>query len=431
MGILCINHDNHRDLSQLAWAIFGNLDVDIKSEFVGENIITSIDFEGEFFTQKTEFNEKNDFKRSLLQCAFQIKEWDVPWGILTGINPAKLAFNDFDIDEFSAKYLMKKERAKLCGDVAEFTKKISVKPDDMSIYIGIPFCKTKCKYCSFVSNSIDTANRYMDRYVECLISEIKAVSNQVLNRKIRAIYIGGGTPTALNEQNLELVMQAVSENFDFSNLYEYTVEAGRVDTITDEKLRIIKEYGADRISINPQIFDDDVLKQIGRLHTSEDVISAYEKAKKLNFKAINMDIIYGLGGKFEHTVDVLMKLNPENITIHTLAIKKGSLFSKEYTANLTEIDYFYNKINENYKPYYMYRQQHMIKPYENVGFMRQDTPCLYNIYMMENLMDILALGSGSTSKIKSESYFNNKYPLDYINNIDQIIEKKLQILKEI
>ncbi|MFI3226417.1 MAG: coproporphyrinogen dehydrogenase HemZ [Clostridia bacterium] len=428
MEISCINHEGTRDLTQLAWAIFGNSEGQIVSEKLENTVKTSVFYQGVSYEDISPYFEKNDAKRSLYKCAKTIGNFDNPWGILTGINPAKLAFEDFDKAKFMEKYMVAERQTDLCKSVADFTKSVKVTPEDMSIYIGIPFCKSKCKYCSFVSNSIDTANKYMKKYIDCLILEIETTAKLIKNRKLRTIYIGGGTPTALDEDNFERLLKAVNENFDTSDLYEYTVEAGRVDTITDKKLELMKAFSVDRISINPQVFDDEVLASIGRNHTTAEVLEVYEKARKLGFKAINMDIIYGLGGDFNGTVDKLLELAPENITIHTLAIKKGSNIDKNYTASIGDINYFYDRIFENYQPYYMYKQQYMIKPYENVGFSRNNTECLYNVYMMENLMDILALGSGSTSKISGESYFNNKYPLDYINNIDNILDKKTKIL---
>lgn len=425
-----INHDFSRELSQMKWAIFGNEDVEIISEIKDDFVITTVEINGKKATDKTKYFEKNDVKRSLLKASKEVFDVDTPWGILTGINPSKLALSVSSKEEFSEKFMTNKRQTDLSFEVSNFTNSLEVSKNDISLYIGIPFCATKCKYCSFVSNSIDTANKYMTRYVDCLIREIEHTAKLIKTRKLKTIYIGGGTPTALDFDNLKRLLDAVDSNFSKENLIEYTVEAGRADTITREKLELLKQKNVDRISINPQVFDDKILEEIGRNHTVLDVLDIYKIAKELNFKAINMDIIYGLGGDFSKTVDILMELEPENITMHTLAIKKGSKIDKTYTAKLGDINYFYEKINEKYDPYYMYRQQYMIKPYENVGFSKKGFECLYNVYMMENMMDILALGSGSTSKIAGESHFNNKYPLDYINNIENILEKKQLILKK-
>ncbi|MFI3115045.1 MAG: coproporphyrinogen dehydrogenase HemZ [Clostridia bacterium] len=430
MEIFCVNHDGKRDITQLAWAVFGNLDGKIISTKIEDRIETRIFFAGEEFVENSDYHEKNDAKRSLYRCAKKIRDFDTPWGILTGINPAKLAQNNYCKEDFMQKYLVSSKRADLCKEVWDFTKSVDVCTEDLSIYISIPFCKSKCKYCSFVSNSIDTANKYMKKYVECLICELETVAKLIKNRKLRTIYIGGGTPTALDLDDFSKLLACVSKNFSFENLQEFTVEAGRVDTITQEKLSVMKKENVTRISINPQVFDDEILTKIGRKHTCQDVYDIYEKAQKMNFDAINMDIIYGLGGDFSKTVDEVLRLFPENVTMHTLAIKKGSMIDKTYTEDFGDINYFYDRIFDHYKPYYMYKQQYMIKPYENVGFSRDGKECLYNVYMMENLMDILAVGSGSTSKISGESLFNNKYPLDYINNIEEIVKKKILILKK-
>lgn len=429
MSIEC-NHNSYRDLLQLSWVIFGNLEVDINSEVADEFVKTTVVFNGKTYTDISPYYEKNCIKRSLYNASYKIKNWDAPWGILTGINPAKLVWKSLDKEELKQKYFVDDFRSGLCVDVAKFAQSIKTKSDEYSLYVGIPFCKTKCKYCSFIGGAVDKANKYQSKYVDCLIKEIEVVAKAVKQRKLKSIYVGGGTPTALNEVDLERLLFAITSKFDFSNLIEFTVEAGRVDTINNKKLDIIKNAGADRISINPQVFDDVILQKIGRSHTVAEVIDTYNYAKTLGFKAINMDIIYGLGGDFEKTVDILMELQPENVTIHTLAIKNGGELNLDYEVKLTDIDYFYKKVlQNNYKPYYLYRQQYMIKPYENVGFYKDDTACYYNLCMMENLTDIISCGSATTSKISGVSHYNNKFPLDYINNIDNILKNKEEILK--
>lgn len=427
--MITCNHNSYRELKQLSWVVFGNLDVDINSEVFDNIVKTEVIYNNQKYTDISEYFEKNCIKKSLYKAVHQIKNWDIPWGILTGINPSKLIWDSLDKNELMEKYFVDEFRSNMCVEVIKITQNIKTSPDDFSLYVGIPFCKSKCKYCSFIGGAVDKANKYQSKYVDCLIKELEVTALVAKNRILKSIYVGGGTPTALNEIDLERLLLAITKNFDLSNLIEFTVEAGRVDTINFEKLDIIKKAGVDRISINPQIFDDAILEKIGRNHTSKQVIDTYNYAKTLGFKAINMDIIYGLGGAFEKTVDILLELNPENITIHTLAIKNGGELGLDYTAELSDINYFYEKVtSKNYKPYYLYRQQYMIKPYENVGFYRDNTECYYNICMMENLTDILACGSGTTSKISKKSYYNNKYPLDYINNIENILQNKENLL---
>ena len=428
MAIQCIHHQWMKELIQMQWAIFGDREVEITSELEGDFVKTTIHFEGAVYSDVMPFTEKDDIKRSLYRAAFNIRPWDTPWGILTGINPAKLAFVNFDKASFMKKYFVNERQALLCQEVAAFTKTVKVTKEDISLYIHIPFCRTKCAYCSFVTNAIDRTNRHQTKYIDCLIDEIKAIAPTIAHRKLRSIYIGGGTPTVLDEGNLSRLLSAIDTHFLKEHLLEFTVEAGRVDTITEEKLRLLRQANVNRISINPQVFDNEILAKIGRTHTVEDVIRTYHKAREIGFQTINMDIIYGLGGDFQKTVDTLLALDPENITLHTLAIKRGSNLSKDYTTNLGDINYFYQNIT--HRPYYLYRQQYMIKPYENVGFCKEGSACLYNVYMMENLMDILALGSGSTTKMCSERHFNNKYPLDYINNINEILQKKQRFLEQ-
>lgn len=426
MNITHFGHDSYRDLTQLAYAIFGNDDGEIFSVLENNEITTKITYKDATFTDITQFTEKNDIKRSLYKCAFQIKNWDVPWGILTGINPSKLVTSDYTEKAFIERFFVTQQRAKFAKSVYDFTKSLQVDKTDISLYVHIPFCKSKCSYCSFVGNSIDTANKHIPTYLDCLFLELETVAEVIKNRRLRSIYIGGGTPTVLQHDFLSKLLQKIDELFDKTHLLEYTVEAGRVDTLTIDKLRLLKDFNVDRISINPQVFDDEILKKIGRNHTSADVIKIYEKSQDIGFKSINMDIIYGLGGDFNQTVNILKQLNPDNITLHTLAIKKGSKLDKSYQAELSNIDYFYETFEKTHKPYYMYRQQYLVKPYENIGFYREN-PCLYNVYMMESLMDIISVGSGSTTKIGKHSIFNNKFPLDYINNIQKVLKTKENI----
>ncbi|MBE6008072.1 MAG: coproporphyrinogen dehydrogenase HemZ [Lachnospiraceae bacterium] len=379
------------------------------------------------------------------------------WGMLTGIRPAKKANELMDeglksdevITHLVEKFDVTREKAELTVEVALAEREIlgSIKKDDIGIYIGIPFCPTRCLYCSFASYPLDKYEKKVDSYIDCLIKEIEYLGKYSKDKNIRNIYIGGGTPTSLNEERLERVLKAVEANFDVKNVGEYTVEAGRPDTITKEKLDIIKKYGADRISINPQTMCEKTLSLIGREHTPGQIKEAFAMAREAGFENINMDIILGLPGETENelkiTLDEIKGLSPDSLTVHTLAVKRASKLKEE----LENIELTNAAVTENMlkisaeaakelgmKPYYMYRQKNMVGNFENVGYCMPGKECLYNVDIMEEKLTILAAGAGATTKVyESENnhiyrIYNVKSLDDYITRIDEMIERKINDL---
>jgi len=382
------------------------------------------------------------------------------WGNITGIRPAKIARtmltngcteNDF-IDKFTTENNVSLSKTQLTLNIAK--KEIEVLKDvnsnDICVYIGVPFCKTRCLYCSFVTNSASNNSKYMNDFVKSLKYEIEYTA-KLLNKtnfNIVGIYFGGGTPTTLSADFLKEIIDCCFENFDLSNLKEFTVEAGRPDTIDKAKLSVLKECGVTRISINPQTMNDEILKVIGRSHSVNDIYDSFSLARSLGFNNINMDIIAGLPTesleKFKNTIDKVIELSPECITVHTMSIKRGSVLHEklgDYALTNTEIvrnmvDYSYNKLIEyKYFPYYLYRQKHMLDNLENIGYSKNGFECLYNIMIMEETNSIVSLGCGGVTKIvnlpndRTERIFNVKEALDYVTRTDEMCHRKDIMLK--
>ena len=379
------------------------------------------------------------------------------WGLLTGIRPVKkvneLLDRGLDKTEiFSAlkeKYFVSDEKLELAYSTAvtQADALAALDKRSYSLYVSVPFCPSRCSYCSFVSHSIESAGakKLLPDYVKKLCEEIAQTAEiaQELGLRLDTIYIGGGTPTALSAEQLEAVMSAVKKNFDISKIREYTVEAGRSDTITEKKLEIIRDFGATRISVNPQTMNNAVLEAIGRRHSAEDVVSAFSKARRLGFGNINMDVIAGLPTdtpeSFSKTIETLCGLDPESITIHTLTVKRSSkLFSEEerrVDGRVSEMVLTGQTVlhEKGYLPYYLYRQKNTVDNLENVGFAKAGYECLYNIYIMEEAQTILAVGAGGSTKLvntgtgKIERLFNYKFPYEYISRYDKMITKKDRI----
>lgn len=424
---------------------------------------------GEFLGRYTESYEESEIlnikekKRKIKTAIFKlltdITGYTPVWGILTGIRPAK-TINDL-IDEgmtgeealefLCDKYFVSREKAELSLKVALEERKIlkSDNKKDVSIYIGIPFCPTRCLYCSFTSYPLFQYKDKVDLYLDALIKEIKFVKDYALKYNVKNIYIGGGTPTSLNEQQLDRLLTAVDENFDVKNTLEYTVEAGRPDTITEEKLIIMKKHNVSRISINPQTMNRKTLDLIGRRHSVEDIKDVFYKARKAGHDNINMDIILGLPEEkaedVAHTMEEIMKLSPENVTVHTLAVKRASRLKEQFDLyTLTSLEEMEKMLSVSYnyaekmglKPYYMYRQKNMVGSFENVGYCKEGTEGVYNVEIMEENQTIFACGAGATTKTvdkntgRIERIFNVKSVDDYISRIDEMLERKKEGLKE-
>lgn len=375
-----------------------------------------------------------------------------PWGILTGVRPAKLMNMLIDkhgeekaVDMFVGELMVTREKTALALAVAKKERPILEKstPQSFSLYVSIPFCPTRCSYCSFVSQANEQAKKLIPEYVEKLCEEIKITGEETkkLNLRLESVYWGGGTPVVLSPSQYEKISSAISESFDLSHCTEYTVEAGRPDAVTGEKLKAIKRSGATRISINPQTFNDSVLSAIGRKHTSLQTEKAMLLAREYGFSDINMDLIAGLPtdtlSSFEHTLDRTLSFSPESITVHTLALKRSSALvteSRETNDALLAkemLSLASRRLSENgYTPYYMYRQSHCLGNLENVGWVKEGYECLYNVYMMEECHTVIAVGAGAVTKLKGrgrqeiERVYNFKYPYEYISRFDEIIERK-------
>ena len=374
------------------------------------------------------------------------------WGALAGVRPTKITTRHL-LEGGTAKsadklmkdvYYVTPERRKLAIDCSESTVDAVnlLQREDISLYVGIPFCPTRCTYCSFVSRTIGRKYELMEPYLEALLKEI-SVTGKLLaksGKTVRTVYIGGGTPTSLSSPQMAKLLDAIRESFDLSRCIEFTVEGGRPDTLDAEKLKTIFEHGADRMSINPQTMEDSVLRACGRPHKAADVIRAYGEAVDAGFKAINMDLIAGLPKDtfegFCRSLDTVAALKPANITVHTLALKKGAdLFERRENLPSAEevtrmVDYANKTLSAlDYKPYYLYRQKYMSGSFENVGWSRDGLDCLYNIYMMEEIHTILSLGGGGMNKVnlpngKLQRFHNPKFPEQYIEMIDDVLRQK-------
>jgi oxygen-independent coproporphyrinogen-3 oxidase len=406
-------------------------------------------------SEVTEPLRRQILRQSYYRAALQLLEAPPSWGALSGVRPTKLVSRHLMAGgtRKSADRLLREvydvspARRELCLDAAEATMEAlgRQQPGDISLYVGIPFCPTRCIYCSFVSAAIEKSKNLLPAYLKALEQEIYGAAEGLKKnpRRIRTVYIGGGTPTTLNSQQMAWLLRTLHEAFDLSECLEFTVEAGRPDTLDPEKLRVIQEGGATRISINPQTMDDHVLELLGRSHGSADVLRAYHQALEAGHRDINMDLIAGLPGDsslgFQKTLNEVLSLEPTNITVHTLALKKAATLYYEARTTLPTSDMVEEMLSyatehlraAGYRPYYLYRQKYMTGSFENVGWSRHGYDNLYNIYMMEELHSILSLGSGGITKIiegtKVSRLSNPKYPQEYIQKIDEITRKKREV----
>ena len=393
---------------------------------------------------------KNAFYRAGVQALGR----EPPWGGLTGVRPVKLPTRALEQGATRRQadrllrdlYRVSAPRRALALDCAQATlaAKRTLAPEDVSLYVGVPFCPTRCAYCSFVSADVGRTFSLMEPYVDALCREIAAAGAAVRRggRRIRSVYIGGGTPTTLSPALLDRLMGALEGAFDLSACAEYTVEAGRPDTITAEKLSVLRQRGCTRVSVNPQSMDDRVLAAIGRAHSAADILQAWDLVRRAGFPYANMDLIAGLPTDtpegFRASLDQVLSLGPENVTVHTLALKKGSRLTLEKNGALPApeqvsamLDYAWGALRAaGYAPYYLYRQKYMSGGFENVGWCRPGAESLYNICMMEELHTILSLGSGGVTKVidpRAGSLVrqaNPKYPKEYIETLDPILQAK-------
>ena len=396
-------------------------------------------------------------RRRILQQSFYLAalphlENAPAWGALSGVRPTKLSTKALLDGENPDKllkdvYFVTAERRQLAIDCSKSTVNATRQMDknDISLYIGIPFCPTRCSYCSFVSRTVGKNTDLLDPYLHALYQEMEQTGKLLANsgKSVRTIYIGGGTPTTLSTEQMAELLDRVKDTFDLRRCIEFTVEGGRPDTLDAQKLAAIYQHGADRMSINPQTMQDEVLRACGRPHTAGDILSRYREAEAAGFKAINMDLIAGLPKDslegFKASLDSVAALRPANITVHTLALKKGAdLFERKVSLPGVEdvtamVEYANHTLRSlGYKPYYLYRQKYMSGSFENVGWSRDGLDCLYNIYMMEELHTILSLGGGGMNKVNLpdgtlQRFHNPKFPEQYIGQIADVLRQKEEL----
>lgn len=423
----------------------------------GDEITVKAKIDGKYAEAKR--TAENEHARNMELAVFgvltEILSIRPKWGVLTGIRPVKLAMqlHDMGLSEEEIRKKLKEER--LVSDEKldlllttmehELEIRASSRPNSVSLYISIPFCPSRCSYCTFTSHSVEKAAKLIPQYVELLCGELKdiAVLIDEIGLHLETVYMGGGTPTVLTAKQLDRVLSTVNESFDMTGVRELTVEAGRPDTITAEKLAVLKKNGVGRISINPQTMDDEVLAAIGRKHTAEDVKNAFALAKTFDFDSINMDLISGLPGdnmeKFRKTIAEVIAMNPDNITLHTLTVKHGAnlapMAQSVFAATADAMnEYAYGEFAKaGYFPYYLYRQKGTVDNLENVGFCKPGKEGIYNIFIMDETHTILSAGAGGVTKLKApydkkiERIFNFKYPYEYIERFELMNERKEQV----
>lgn len=421
-----------------------------KGEFVHGKLYKSGD---ELFCMVSDINfkEKLLYKKILYRILTTYYDVSGKWGILTGIRPVKIVnelksqgMDDTQIsDILREKYLISPQKSKLMRDISKVQEEmISKLKDDVSIYFSIPFCPSRCNYCSFFSLDLNTGKKYMAEYLRTLRREVEEslAFDYFRDKKISTLYVGGGTPSSLEPRELGYFFSIIGDNFDLDSIMEYTFEAGRADTLNEEKLRIIKNNRVSRISINPQSMNDETLVKIGRNHNSEDVRNIYSAARKIGFDDINMDLILGLADEgvedMRRSVDEIISMDPESITVHCLAIKRASVMGQNQIKNrYMEISEYMSELIDRmyahgYEPYYLYRQKNMLENGENIGFAKRGKYNLYNVAMMDEVQSIIGFGVGSSSKILyPESNLLKRIPnykdvLLYNQNIDTLITRK-------
>lgn len=415
------------------------------------------------FKLPKKLKKSNEIKGAIFQYLKNRTGKQLPWGVLIGIRPTKIVLEmmnqgkseDEIITIFKEDFFVREDKAKLCLDIAKIEKEMVNKDSKtVSIYIGMPFCPTRCLYCSFTSNPIGICKKIVEPYLETLIYEMERIKKFIKEKdlKIECVYFGGGTPTSVSEEQFEMILSNIYNNFvKDRGVREFNVECGRPDSINEHKLRSMKRYDVNRISINPQSMNDDTLKAIGRNHTVKDVIYKFNLARKLGFENINMDIIIGLPNEdlqhVKNTCSELLRLKPDSITVHGMSVKRASKLHEQIVTGEFSIRE-QNELNEMYdetvklaeelamKPYYMYRQKNMVGNMENVGYAKDSKEGLYNIEIIEEKQTIIALGADAVTKVffshnnRIERFPNIKDVREYVKRIDEKIEKKIELLEK-
>ena len=460
MKISCQTEDLEKDMQDLVNLFYEDCPYSITHNFsTDKNVVTSIikienesDFVKTFqLPQDADALQvkslmKRHFKNQLYEILSAKTKKSLPWGSLTGVRPTKFARDLVEKGEVKShlltetlvkNYYVSREKAKLAVQILANQKGIIRNDKLIDLFVNIPICPTRCNYCSFISNELWTVKDKVETYLDCVIKELEAMKHVIAEKSyiVRTIYIGGGTPSVLSAKQLERLLSSIGYSTP-----EFTVECGRADTITREKLEVLKKYGVTRICINPQTFCESTLKRIGRKTTNKQVLDAYMLAMEYDF-VVNMDIIAGLTGErlgiFKRTINTLLELYPQNITVHTLSIKNAAQIRGEEQKFASEVpkmvEYAQKTLLANgYKPYYLYRQKHQLGGLENVGYFRDNTQCMFNIDSMEDVSSVIAIGAGAISKRvfnlenRIEREPNCKFIPDYIDRIDEMIEKKVK-----
>ena len=470
MDLTLVGHDDRYAVEQLQMALFGagapgTAISRLHRGRVWLTAVTAITLDGQTVTARRRLKASEEtvrLRRQTLQQSYYLAAIRLlpalpAWGALAGVRPTKITTKHLleggtrkDADVLLKNtYFVTPRRRQLALDCSEATVRAAslLRDQDVSLYVGIPFCPTRCAYCSFVSRTVGKRTDLLEPYLQALLKEI-TVTGRLLEssgKRVRTLYIGGGTPTTLSTQQMILLLDTLRDQLDLSECVEFTVEGGRPDTLSPEKLRAIREHGADRMSINPQTMIDSVLTACGRPHTAAHVADAYRWAREAGFENINMDLIAGLPTDgydgFCRSLDQVAALDPANITVHTLALKKGAdLFERRENLSSAEdvtrmVDYANGLLPTlGYQPYYLYRQKYMSGSFENVGWSKPGTDCLYNIYMMEELHTIISLGGGGMNKVNLpdgtlQRFHNPKFPEQYIEMIDDVLRQKEELFR--
>ena len=454
--IICKSESYTYNAYHILKAFYPSQEVSCKTDEEASNYVTVQLPDGQEIFAETE-NLQTEKKRqtdlNLYDQLEKITGEPLAWGVLTGVRPTKLAMQKLEAGWKKEDYIrwawesarVRKEKAVLAWEIAERERKILEEldyEDGYSLYVGIPFCPSVCSYCSFSSGPLDRWKEKVDVYVDTLCKELEFIAERSKNKKLNTIYIGGGTPTTLTAEQLERLMGWIDEKFSREHLLEYTVEAGRPDSITEEKLKVIKSHGITRISINPQSMQQKTLDAIGRKHTVEEIKEAYALARETGFDNINMDIIAGLPGEdisdMEDTLAQIAQMKPDSLTVHTLAIKRSSRLNLEkyplpdgnLTARMVRLGGETARAL-GMKPYYLYRQKYMAGQQQNVGYATAGNACLYNIDMMEETGSVIAVGAGAISKrvfpdreLRIERAPNVTNVSVYIDRVEEMARRK-------
>ena len=479
MKLLLVGHEDRYAVEQLQLALFPGEGMEpVEHPFEGDGAVSALHRGNTWLTAITTITHggqktraavrlraseetvrlrRRALQQSYYRAALPLLPKTPAWGALSGVRPTKITTrhlleggNDTSAHKLMRDvYFVTEDRRNLALDCSHSTLRAAslLEDGDVSLYVGIPFCPTRCSYCSFVSRTIGKNTGLMEPYLQALLKELEVTGRlmESSGHRVRTIYIGGGTPTTLTSQQMSMLLGGIRNSFDLSRCIEFTVEGGRPDTLNAEKMEAIRLGGADRISINPQTMVDSVLRACGRPHTAADVVRSYGEALSAGLTDINMDLIAGLPTDsfegFRHSLDTIAALNPSNITVHTLALKKGAdLFERrEGLLTAEDVEAMVAYANETlrslgYKPYYLYRQKYMSGSFENVGWSRDNRDCLYNIYMMEELHSIVSLGGGGMNKVNFpdgslQRFHNPKFPEQYISQLDSVLSQKEELFR--